>query len=235
MSERFNLQHFGHLILNAVFPPRCVSCRRFGEWVCTDCWGKIELMKTPICYRCHKLSDNFKVCEDCQRYSSCDRVIICGYFRGSLKQFIYGLKYRRVKPIALMLGQLLCETARNYLMGQAVVIVPVPLHRGRLGQRGFNQSLMLSNILSHQLQQPLLSVLVRKKSTKPQFGLDRKERALNVDTAFDIQLSYKPYIQNRIILLVDDVVTTGATLNECAKILKQHGACEVWGLVLAKP
>lgn len=234
MSERFNFQYFGRLILNAVFPPRCVSCRRFGEWACQDCWGKIELIKTPICYRCHKLSADFKVCQDCRKYSKCHRLIVCGYFQDPLKQFVYGLKYKRVKPIALILGQLLCETVQKVLVGQSVVIVPVPLHRGRLGHRGFNQALMLGSIVANQLQQPLVNALVRKKFTKPQFGLDRQERALNIDNAFDIKPNQTAQIKNQIILLVDDVVTTGATINECAKILKQNGAREVWGLVLAK-
>lgn len=234
MSGQFNWQRFVQTILNAVFPPRCLSCHQFGQWVCETCWQKVELISTPICYHCHKLSVNFKVCQNCQRQSSCQRLIVCGYWCDPLKQFVYGLKYRRVKPVTTALGQLLANTAREVIADQSVVIVPVPLHRWRLGNRGFNQAYELATVVAVQLQQPFFDVLVRKKTTQPQFNLDRRERALNVQGVLNIKSNQVTNIQNKIVLLVDDIVTTGATLNECAKVLKQNGAREVWGLVLAK-
>ncbi|MFH0912283.1 MAG: ComF family protein [Patescibacteria group bacterium] len=162
------------------------------------------------------------------------RVIVCGYWQSPLKQLIYGLKYYRAKPIAKSLGQLLANNARLAGVDKAILVLPVPLHRGRLWDRGFNQSDLLAQEVASQLNLPLKRFLVRKKSTRPQFGLGRSARQDNLAGAFDVLARYSNDVVGQTILLVDDVITTGATLNECAKVLKTKGAREVWGLVLAK-
>jgi ComF family protein len=159
-----------------------------------------------------------------------------GYWQSPLKELVYGLKYYRVQPLADILGDCLATTATKFFQYPGVdpVLIPVPLHRGRLWDRGFNQAQLLANYVGQQLNYPVINALVRRKFTQPQFGLSRSSRQDNLQGAFRIRNNQKTALIGRTVLLVDDIVTTGATLNECAKILKQGGAKEVWGLVLAK-
>ncbi|MFH1088672.1 MAG: ComF family protein [Patescibacteria group bacterium] len=226
---------FKTIILNVVFPPRCLSCNKFGDWVCKNCWEEIELIKTPICYRCYKLSEGFKLCPVCRKQQALNRVIVCAHWHASLKNIVYGLKYRRVRVITNLLGTLLSQTIKKqWCNGQDAVVVSVPLHRSRYWQRGFNQAESLAKLVAEQNHWPVVTALIRSKPTLPQFGLNKITRKHNLTDAFLLRRGSKQLINGKIVILVDDIVTTGVTLNECAKILRQYGAREVWGLVLAR-
>lgn len=147
---------------------------------------------------------------------------------------VYGLKYYQVRSAADVLGNWLANVAASFCGDVDLLVVPVPLHRWRLWNRGFNQSELLAKVVAERLNRPLIRALVRQKPTKPQFGLNKADRQKNMQGVFDISTRYQPLVAGKTVLLVDDIVTTGATLNECAKILKQNGVREVWGLVLAK-
>ena len=114
-----------------------------------------------------------------------------------------------------------------------LVIVPVPLHRNRLRNRGFNQAQILAEVVSKKFGIPVASVLTRTKDTVPQFNLGRELRQDNVKDSFAVR-SDLDTIKNKTIVLIDDVTTTGSTIGECAKVLKNNGAKEIWALVLAK-
>ena len=132
------------------------------------------------------------------------------------------------------MGKLLITTARPFCAGVDIVVVPVPLHRRRLWDRGFNQAELLARVVAQELAYPLVAPLTRRVPTRPQFNLSRRDRRANIAGAFAMKPRGREQINHKIVLLVDDIVTTGATMNECAKILKQNGAREIWGLVLAK-
>ena len=136
--------------------------------------------------------------------------------------------------MAEVLGKLLITTARPFCAGVDIVVVPVPLHRRRLWDRGFNQAELLARVVAQELAYPLVAPLTRRVPTRPQFNLSRRDRRANIAGAFAMKPRGREQINHKIVLLVDDIVTTGATMNECAKILKQNGAREIWGLVLAK-
>lgn len=233
MSQWSNLSQVGQNFLDVIFPPRCLSCRQFGNWVCEDCWQQLALIKTPICYKCSRLSDNFKICETCRTSYGLKRLLVCGYWQNPLKQLVYGLKYYRAKPAAKLLSDLLIKTALPFA-DDIDVIVPVPLHRSKLWDRGFNQAELLAREVSHALHKPLIFPLRRRRLTRPQFGLTKLERRTNLVAAFALNPSTLSQISGLNILLVDDIVTTGATLNECSVVLMKNGARTVWGLVLAK-
>ncbi|MBU1092287.1 hypothetical protein KJ836_01260 [Patescibacteria group bacterium] len=226
--------NFKTLLLNAVFPPRCLSCNQFGRWVCENCWEKIELIKTPICYRCYQLSEGFKLCPTCRKQQALNRVIVCAHWQASLKKIVYGLKYRRVRVVVNLLGGLLNQAISQLSVDRDVVVVPVPLHYSRYWHRGFNQAENLARVVAEQNHWPIASALVRVKPTLPQFGLNKMTRKHNLAGAFLIRQGSKPLIVGKTVIIIDDIITTGATLNECAKILRQSGAKEVWGLVLAR-
>jgi len=114
------------------------------------------------------------------------------------------------------------------------LIVPVPLHRSRWAQRGFNQAEVLARGLANRLSVAFADPLVRSKRTKPQFGLAKSDRRSNVRAAFNLKRGQQEAICGKIVLVVDDVVATGSTIEECARILRQKGAKQVWGLVIAR-
>ena len=234
MSPQFSRPGWEGGILDIIFPPRCSSCRRFGNWVCDDCWQRIGLIATPICYRCNRLSTGWKICANCRESSGLKRLIVSGYWQDPSKQLIYGLKYHRARPVAERLGELLSQTVTPWCKDEDLVIVPVPLHRRRLWDRGFNQAELLARVVSQYLDKPLAQPLIRRRWTKPQFGLTKLARRDNIASAFAVRNSQLSLIIGKKILLIDDLVTTGATINECAKVLRQNGAREIWGAVLAK-
>jgi len=160
--------------------------------------------------------------------------MVYGYWQSPLKELVYGLKYYQVRPVVNVLGGWLAEVATRFCQGVDLVIVPVPLHRSRLWERGFNQAQSLAEIVAERTDWPLERALVRRRFTKPQFGLRKKERRGNIQGVFAVPAHQKPILLGKTVLLIDDIVTTGATINECAKVLKQNGVREVWGLVLAK-
>lgn len=217
-----------------MFPPRCLSCNKFGDWVCANCWEQIELIKTPICYRCYKLSPGFLLCSTCRRQQALTRVIVCAHWQSSLKKIVYGLKYRRLRVVNNLLGNILSQSIKQLNINDDVVVVPVPLHFSRYWKRGFNQAENLADFVAEQNNWLMKSVLIRNRATLPQFGLNKIRRKQNMADAFLLKKNSHQIISGKIVILVDDIVTTGFTLNECAKILRQNGAKEVWGLVLAR-
>lgn len=219
-------------ILDFIFPPKCVVCNKGGKWICDKCWNEISLINTPLCYKCGKVSQDFDVCQDCCKNSHISRFVICGYWQDPLKSLICSLKYRKLHVLTNKLGGLLAETYIKFGRTDNVVIVPVPLHRNRLWSRGFNQAKVLADVVSQKLGIPIASVLVRTKNTIPQFNLSRELRKDNIKDSFKTKRNLSG-IKDKIIVLIDDVVTTGATTEECAKALKNGGAREVWALVLA--
>jgi ComF family protein len=154
-----------------------------------------------------------------------------GYLRGPLKRAIYQFKYRQKRKLALPLADLM----HHYLLENplpADLIVPVPLHMDRLRERGYNQAALLTWELSARSQLPGdEGSLVRVKETAPQVALKADERRKNVSGAFHVR-GEEP--KNRHVLLIDDVCTTGATLEACAEALREKGARSVWALVLAR-
>lgn len=147
---------------------------------------------------------------------------------------IQRFKYSSETHLASALGGLLSSFAKTILPHpEGFVMVPVPLHKRRLRERGFNQSFLLAKVVSSELETPLdCLTFIRKRDTKSQTGLRRKERKRNVANAFSVTSA--AIFKGKKVLLVDDVITTGHTLNECAKVLKKSGALEVLCLALAR-
>jgi ComF family protein len=155
-------------------------------------------------------------------------------YAGPLMRAIQRFKYGSETHLASPLGDLLSRFAKTVLSHpEEFVTVPVPLHRRRLRERGFNQSFLLAKVVSSGLETPLdCLTLIRKRDTRSQTGLGRKKRRSNVANAFSVTSA--AIFKGKKVLLVDDVLTTGYTLNECAKVLKKSGALEVICLALAR-
>ncbi len=224
-SERYR-----RALLDLLFPPRCVVCRRVGEWFCPRCRAAIELIPPPICERCGRPLHRTD-CPYCRHNPpQIDGLRAVAFFEGGLRQAIHTFKYQHRPELAAPLGAMLAD----YLMDHPLpvdTIIPVPLHVERERMRGFNQSALLAQELALRTNLRLwYNVVERIRYTQPQIELDLQQRRENVREAF----MANPQAIGARILLIDDVCTTGATMEACSVALKQRGACMVWGLSLAR-
>lgn len=159
-----------------------------------------------------------------------------------LHKLIYAYKYNRIKELAEPLGKILSFSAQNLIKYynfedyDNIILIPVPLHYRRLKWRGFNQAELLANEIGKQLKIPVNNMILRRaKNTKPQMGIEnKKERGKNIKNAFEQTPFSKENIKDKIVILVDDISTTGFTLFECASIIKSLKPKKILGLVLAK-
>lgn len=222
-----------NIILDFLFPKKCVGCGREGIWLCDRCFSKIILVKSPSCPFCNQLTLNGKLCSRCRAKSSLTGVLVAAYYHdGPLKEAIHKFKYNRVRDLAEDLANILIMRLERGFPTGKLILVPIPLHRAREAERGFNQARELAKIISASYDIEIKESLVRKKYTQPQVKKSGRERRESLSKAFSVK--NKESIQDKTVILIDDVFTTGTTLSECAKILRLSGARQVWGLVLAK-
>jgi len=198
--------------------------------ICSSCWSEIRKYRGPSCRVCALpvVSEHSKVCGQClKKTPPFSKVIAYGLYEDILAEAINQLKFHGIKRISKTLGRLLLSLDLPETDG----IVPVPMTIKRLRERGFNQSLLIARVIAKESKVPLLmDTLLKKKETPPQIGLSAKERLLNLKNAFEV----KGNMKGLRLLLVDDVMTTGATVTECSKVLVKAGAEEVIVLTLAR-
>ena len=231
-----------NLILDLLFPKKCVGCKKQGSYFCQSCIGNI-LQKDLICPICEDLAVGGQTHPICKRRFGLDGLWSLGIYKDPLQEAIKQLKYRKVKEIAPVLVDILIEYWAKYQpfvfdqikksRGEGWVVIPVPLYWWRDNSRGFNQSSLIGQMLSKKLGLDYSDSLKRIRYTKSQVKLKGKQRKENISGAFEIT---KPYTLNPIpyVLLIDDVWTTGSTLRECCYILKRAGAKKVWAITLAR-
>ena len=221
------------IALDLLFPRWCVGCGREGDFICPDCLKELPRINPPLCPRCGRPQLNAVVCPACVGWeASIDGIRALFKFEGAVRQAIHELKYNNVRAIAPLLGKWLGD----YLIANplpAELLVPVPLHARRLRERGYNQSRLLARELSLLSGLPLVDdCLVRITHGTPQARTRNvAERRGNVADAFSCR---DRRLEDKQVLVIDDVSTSGATLDACARALKSAGASSAWGLVLAK-
>lgn len=223
------------LFLDFIFPIECLGCGKENEWLCQKCLGNIakqEIDKCPVC----KNSSLWGATHlNCQNQINLDGVIVAAKFQDKLLDLaIHQFKYNFIKNLGVPLSKLLIEKINeqkeNPLWRENLIVIPIPLHKRRLNWRGFNQAEELAHEIAKEFSLEMIpNILARQKYTKTQAKFSRAKRLTNLQNAFQIQ-KIKPTNY----LLVDDVFTTGATMNECAHLLKKNGAIKVWGIVLAR-
>lgn len=224
-------------MLDLVYPPRCISCGYIGQEVlCASCLGLIQRLFPPLCEQCASPLPG-EYCARCSGLSlSFDGCAAYGIYSDALRRAILNLKYRRWLRAVELLSAMLIETFQadgNGFLQTADCVLPVPIHRRRLADRGFNQSEQLAVPFCQAVELPLITdVLHRVYYTRPQVGLSGTKRWENVQNAF--QVAKPEQIHNRHVLLIDDVMTTGGTVNACARALKEAGAARVSVLTIAK-
>ncbi len=208
-------------LLAALVAPPCAACARvletpLGGAVCERCWSSIAACPTTF------------------SLPLISTVRAVGPYEGALRDIIHALKYDGRRTIAPRLSRLMADHADEVLAG-ADLVIPVPLHRRRHRERGFNQAADLARGLGL----PVVRALRRTRSTRPQVDLPAFDRHRNVRDAFEVTCRSRPgswasQLENRVVVLVDDVTTTGATLEACARVVKRAGAREVRALTAAR-
>ncbi len=219
-------------VLDVLFPRLCVRCGRPGSFLCPTCEAALVRIEPPVCPVCGTPRPSESLCPSCaSRTVSISSIRSVFRLEGAIRRAIHELKYNNLRAIAPTLSAYLA----HYVEGtghNADLIVPVPLHSSRQRQRGYNQSELLASALARDTGIPLNSnALTRTRKTASQVGSHTAHaRLLNVEGAF----SCRDAVRNRRILLVDDVCTTGATMESCAAALRREGAVNVWGLTVAR-
>lgn len=221
-----------NIVFVLVFPARCVNCEELGAYICPKCRAKIIRIKAQSCPLCHRITARGELCGACKSKSALTGVVALGYFHDPiLREVIHKLKYEELSAISLELSGMLVEVIRS-LNIPVDLITYVPMSRKHKNERGYNQAELMAREISRQLEVPLYRGIVKSKTTKHQVGLRRKERITNLRGAFS--LKNDRLLVGKKVLVVDDVLTTGATLGECARALRAAGATRVWGAVLAR-
>lgn len=230
-------------VLDTLFPLSCLGCGRTKYWLCPTCLSRLPIRLEQDCPTCrHHITPHGAVCFSCRDTNpqSLDGLFVASYYHDSLlPHAIHTWKYRFIPGLAAPLGQFLATTLRESDLPLPDALIPVPLHPRRLRFRGFNQATLLATELTKRLTPgldfPVTEALIRTRYTKPQMKTDsREERLRNLREAFVIVPGQETNIVNKHLWLVDDVATTGTTLEECAQVLKANGARSVWGIVLAR-
>ena len=224
-------------LLDLIFPKKCLNCRKEGTFFCEDCFSLIDINPFQYC-----LCDRPQKIITPGQCPKCSKKILNGIYSAvdfqnpQVKNLIYNFKYQnQLKELAYPLSLLILihlYLIKKYFPPNSV-LVPVPLFLKKKKRRGFNQSEEIGKIISKKIKIPLiLDNLIRIKDTFPQAKLNKEQRQENIKNAFVVK--NKKTFQRKIVFLLDDVYTTGATMQECAKILKKSGAKQIWGLTVAR-
>ena len=218
-----------------LFPKRCVGCGRLGMYICFGCVNKFKVCKKQVCPMCGKGSVYGQVHWKCRKKLGMEGLLCVFEYSAIVKKIISKIKYGYVSDqIAALIEVVISLGEWLPLENQSWLVVPVPLHKRRLRERGFNQSELIAIKLGRYWGWPVEAILVRKVYTKPQALLKERDRLVNVKGAFGLRNNFSKTKRSGLnVLLVDDVWTTGSTMKECAKVLKRAGVKQVWGVVVA--
>lgn len=238
-----------NLLLDLLFPKKCVGCNVLGTYFCNSCIGDIR-QTDLVCPKCERPAVGGQTHPVCRRRFGLDGLWSLGIYQDPLRSAIQTLKYKYVKELAEILTDITIEYWARFQpflldqikrdQGDGWAVIPVPLHWYRQNWRGFNQAASLGEDLSKKLGLNYSEGLKRMRYTRQQVGLKGKRRHQNIKDAFVLSnpLSLSPkeghVAPKPSVILVDDVWTTGSTLKECAFVLKRAGAKKVWALTLAK-
>lgn len=234
-------------LLNIFYPAQCLYCQelviKMGS-LCGECWRRLSLiydLDSQRCCQCGKLhgitaSASVRLkCLECQLTPPAfHKILTLFVYEGIGKELIHRLKYQDQPYLGYWLGRWLGRYYKSYLY-RFQGIIPIPLHHQRLKERRFNQAQLIAKGVAEEIQLPCLANrLIRVKHTSPQMGSSRNERQKNIRFAFELPKPSTHYFPYRKIILIDDVITTGATVNAAAEIFQEVGVQEIIVLAVAR-
>ena len=227
-------------LIDVLFPKRCVQCKKFGSYLCTNCFSSITFTDVMVCTVCQKQAMGGFTHPVCKNRYTIDGVFPSLVYKGVVKKLVYVFKYPPyLKDLREQLVDLLYEGIIQKehfvsLFDEPSFFIPIPLHASKFRKRGYNQSLFLAEGLSSRFGVLSYDCLKRVKHTKTQVGLPKEDRMKNIEDAFVLKYDVSDFAKKyQNAFLVDDVVTSGSMLKEAAKMLKKAGFKKVWGITLA--
>src|SRR6185437_4841858 len=212
----------------------------FGSYLCTNCFSSITFTDTMVCTVCQRQAMGGMTHPVCKTHNSIDGVFPSLVYKGVVKKLVYVFKYPpyltdlREQLVDLLYEGIIQKEFFVPLLKESSIFIPIPLHGSKFRKRGYNQSLLMAEGLGRVFTIPVSDCLKRIKLTKSQVGLSKEERKMNISDAFSIKFDISKEAKTyKNAILIDDVVTSGATLREAAKVLKKAGFKHVWGVTLA--
>lgn len=225
-------------LTDLLFPKFCLGCSYIGVYLCLSCQNKLKPIEQDVCLYCKKSSFFGLTHPSCQKKLNVDGLLTLYYYSPILKKIIKNIKYRLAVQVwqefyRIIKPEVIEKLGLYKKLSSDFIIQPIPLTTNKYNERGFNQAKIISMFFQKFINYPIVDLLARKKETPPQAQLESlKKRYQNVRGVF--QVIDKKYLNNKRVILVDDVVTTGSTVKEAARVLKEAGAKKVYVLALAK-
>jgi ComF family protein len=210
-------------------PHQCIACATEGSLLCVECLETAGEPVVPRCAGCHILSDNYKTCRNCKSWLRADGVVVATSYEGIYEQLIHCFKFEAKRQAAEPIAQIMTEAILSY--DDSVVICPLPTAPSRIRQRGFDHTLLLGRLLAQKTDMSRQNLLSRKTNVR-QLGASRAKRLEQMEKEF--YTKNPEMVKGRSILLIDDVITTGASIAGATKALKDAGAKQVYALVFAQ-
>lgn len=234
---RYTIRQWVWAGIDLIFPPRCGGCEQTGHRFCGVCQAALIKLTTPLCHWCGYPLNSANTCPSCQTTrpshppSALTGIRSVAFFDGPLRHALHRLKYKRDVILADALARLLVEAWNEWAL-PGEVIIPVPLSERRLRERGYNQAGLLARAFAELTNLRYVpEAVTRIRYTETQVNLTAAQRRLNVAGAFQARASH---VAGRAVVLIDDVCTTGATLQATAEAVRAAGAADVWGFTLGR-
>lgn len=211
-----NLIKVKDYFLDLIFPKFCVACLADGNFLCHACQKQITWVKTQVCASCNKLSLQGKYCRECRPKHTLKGIIVAAHYeKGPIREAIHNFKYNNILELGDFFVFQMAETLKENLSpNKNFIIAPVPMHWLGKSRRGYNQAEILAREIAKNLGLACNDILRKKKGTKRQVELESRERLKNLENIFAVKKDID--LQDKKIILVDDIATTGTTMNECA-------------------
>jgi competence protein ComFC len=234
------------IIADFSFPKHCLNCGKNGRYICKRCLNtRLQIRYIHKCHVCGGETRLGLVHSECKANTYLDGVVYVTLYNSFAKQLIHEAKYNLYFDILNDIGSIMFEYSKQYKFFKDGIFVPIPLHRHKKNWRGFNQSGILSKVIALKYKSKSMGLITRVAKTKTQVGMTQVQRESNVKNKFSMDMAKlaKYASENKDsnveldlkgIILIDDVFTTGTTLNECAKVLKEYGFKRVYGFTFAK-
>lgn len=227
--------HIKEWLLDLVFPKFCAHCGAEGSFLCPSCRQELRF-QAPSCPVCVKRNFTGILCTNCQEKSALRRFLAPFSYRDPIaRKLIHAYKYERLRELKMVFADEITAFLNFYGIRPRAgsVLVPIPLHRSRERERGFNQAILLAEELSQRLRLPVEAAIARRRPTEHQTLMPSYEaRRENVAGAF--RIIHPEAVRAKTVILVDDVSTSGATMSEAARLVREVGAHSVWAIVVAK-
>lgn len=234
----------GQWLIECIYPPCCPFCdqvlqkkeRVYG--LCRGCQKELVYITNDFCAKCGKRIDSGQeeFCMDCVRQKHMyDQARSIFSYQGRTREAMYRFKKKNRREYAGYFGKEICQMRRRWILSlQVDLLIPVPMHPSNVRMRGYNQAQLLAEVIGRELNLPVSSQILQKTGrTQAQKELDRNQRRKNLEHAFTVPAEKRNVLQGKNVLLVDDIYTTGATVDAAAKVLKQAGAAHVYVVTVA--